>query len=47
MLFFFICCIVAPLAIRVLQSESVPYTQQYGSVISTHCSITGTANTAQ
>jgi hypothetical protein len=31
--------------IRVLQSESVPYTQQYGSGISTNCSITGTANT--
>jgi hypothetical protein len=33
------------LTIRVLQSESVPYTQQYGSGISTNCSITGTANT--
>ena len=43
MLFFFICCIVAALTIRVLQSESVPYTQQYGSGISTNCSITGTA----
>jgi hypothetical protein len=34
-----------PLTIHVLQSESVPYTQQYGSDISTNCSITGTANT--
>ncbi|WP_420239345.1 hypothetical protein ACOBR2_07160 [Telmatobacter bradus] len=33
------------LTIRVLQSQSVPYTQQLGNSANTNCSISGTANT--
>jgi hypothetical protein len=33
------------LTIRVLQSQQIPYTQQYGGGMSTNCQITGTSDT--